>query len=38
MALALRTLHRARAANDRHALSDALGDIASAAVGWRDRL
>jgi hypothetical protein len=38
MALALRALHRARAANDRVALSDALGDIASAAVGWRDRL
>jgi hypothetical protein len=38
MALALRSLHRARAAGDRRALSDALGDVASAAVGWRDRL
>src|SRR3954451_8702948 len=38
MALALRALHRARAAGDRRALNDALGDIASAAVGWRDRL
>src|SRR3954447_5822785 len=38
MALALRALHRARAAGDRRAVIDALGDIASAAVGWRDRL
>jgi hypothetical protein len=38
MALALRTLHRARAASDRRAVIDALGDVASAAVGWRDRL
>jgi hypothetical protein len=38
MANALRTLHRARAAGDRRGLTDALGDVASAAVGWRDRL
>jgi hypothetical protein len=38
MANALRTLHRARAAGDRRGLADALGDVASAAVGWRDRL
>src|SRR4051794_38809244 len=38
MANALRTLHKARAAGDRRALTDALGDVASAAVGWRDRL
>lgn len=38
MANALRTLHKARAAEDRRALTDALGDVASAAVGWRDRL
>ena len=38
MALALRALHRARAAGDRRALNDALGDVATAAVGWRDRL
>ena len=38
MANALRTLHKARAAGDRRGLTDALGDVASAAVGWRDRL
>ena len=38
MANALRTLHAARAANDRRGLTDALGGVASAAVGWRDRL
>ena len=38
MANALRTLHSARAAGDRRGLTDALGDVASAAVGWRDRL
>src|SRR4051812_3210650 len=38
MANALRTLHKARAAGDRRRLTDALGDVASAAVGWRDRL
>ncbi|MDA0184391.1 hypothetical protein OJ997_29070, partial [Solirubrobacter phytolaccae] len=38
MANALRTLHKARAAEDRRALTNALGDVASAAVGWRDRL
>jgi len=38
MANALRTLHKARAAGDRHRLTAALGDVASAAVGWRDRL
>ncbi|MBE2315279.1 hypothetical protein DVA67_004790 [Solirubrobacter sp. CPCC 204708] len=38
MANALKTLHRARAAGDRRGLTDALGDVASAAVGWRDRL
>jgi hypothetical protein len=38
MANALRTLQRARAASDRNALTDALGDVAAAAVDWRDRL
>jgi hypothetical protein len=38
MALALRALHGARAAGDRRALTDALGEIASAAVRWRDAL
>ncbi len=38
MANALRTLHKARAAGDRRGLTNALGDVASAAVGWRDRL
>ena len=38
MANALRTLHKARAAGDRRGLTDALGDVAAAAVGWRDRL
>jgi hypothetical protein len=38
MANALRALHRARAAGDRRGLTNALGDVASAAVGWRDRL
>jgi hypothetical protein len=38
MALALRALHRARADGDRRALTDALGELASAAVRWRDAL
>jgi hypothetical protein len=38
MANALRTLHKTRAAGDRRGLTDAFGDVASAAVGWRDRL
>ena len=38
VANARRTLHKARAAGDRRGLTDALGDVASAAVGWRDRL
>jgi hypothetical protein len=38
LALALRGLHRARGAGDRTALAAALGEVASAAVRWRDRL
>ncbi|HWK27747.1 MAG TPA: hypothetical protein VNS09_14360 [Solirubrobacter sp.] len=38
MANALRVLHKARAAGDRRELTSALGDVASAAIGWRDRL
>jgi hypothetical protein len=38
LAGALKRLAQARAAGDRRALAAALGDIASAAVRWRDRL
>jgi hypothetical protein len=38
MALALRALHGARSSGDRRALTDALGEIAAAAVRWRDAL
>ncbi|WP_028058519.1 hypothetical protein [Candidatus Solirubrobacter pratensis] len=38
LALALRGLHGARSAGDRRALTEALGEVASAAVRWRDQL
>jgi hypothetical protein len=38
LALALRGLHGARSAADRRALLEALGEVASAAVRWRDTL
>jgi len=38
LAAALRTLHGARAAGDRPALQEALGELAGAAVRWRDQL
>jgi hypothetical protein len=38
LASALKTLARARATGDRTALAGALGELASAAVRWRDRL
>jgi hypothetical protein len=38
LALALRGLHGARSAADRRALLEALGEVASAAVRWRDAL
>jgi hypothetical protein len=38
LAVALRTLHRARARGDRLALESALAELASAAVRWRERL
>ena len=38
LALALRELHGARAGGDRRALLEALGEVASAAVRWRDTL
>jgi hypothetical protein len=38
LALALRGLHGARSAADRRALLEALGEVASAAIRWRDAL
>jgi hypothetical protein len=38
LALALRGLHGARSTADRRALTEALGEVASAAVRWRDHL
>ena len=38
LASALKALGRARAAGDRTGLAAALGELASAAVRWRDRL
>src|SRR5690349_5986278 len=38
LAVALRSLHRARARGDRVALEAALAELASAAVRWRERL
>jgi hypothetical protein len=38
LAWALKALGRARASGDRIALAAALGELASAAVRWRDRL
>jgi hypothetical protein len=38
LAAALRRLATARAAGDRGGLRAALGDVAAAAVRWRDRL
>jgi hypothetical protein len=38
LAAAIRTLASARATGDRHGLRTALGNVAAAALGWRDRL
>jgi hypothetical protein len=38
LAGALKRLARARAAGDRRGLEQALGEVASAAVRWRDRM
>ena len=38
LAAALRRLAKARAAGDRGGLREALGEVAAAAVRWRDRL